>query len=516
MPASIGPYMTQLVAAPLVGFILWLTARLARRAFRNLPPGPKGLPIVGDVLHIADQDWLASSQRRDEYGEMMYVSALGQGVLVINSQRVAIDLLEKRSSIYSDRPHYISAGDFSTKNLMLTLTPYGDLWRRFRRVAVEGFSKSAVQHFHPIQGREAIMLALVLMKNPSTLGKHLQRHAWSIMLSVNYHFPPVDSEDDPIVAGVAKHVERLLHEMQPGTRLVEFFTWMRYIPSRFAKWKRDAEYWFVQDSLMFEGLLGKVADDLANAIDRPSFGASVIQNQSKHDLSECERAWLVGNMLAAGGETTSTTLQWWVLAMLAYPEVQSRAHAELEEVVGSARPPTFADLPSLPYIRAMVKETLRWSPTVPFGVPHASTEDDWYEGMFIPKGTICLQNMRLLNFHLEVYGSNATDFDPARYLDEKGQVKVLIEGREEGHMSFGFGRRACPGRFVAEATLAIDFATLLWAMRFERPEDAQGELDVRTTVNSGVTAQPIPFEYKAIPRFTEAEALLNETLNMYG
>jgi hypothetical protein len=168
-------------------------------------------------------------------GEMMYVSAREQGVLLINSQRVAIDLLEKRSNIYSDRPRYISAGEFSTKNLMLTLTPYGDLyaintpfysfvlilqrWRRFRRVAVEGFSKAAVQHLHPIQGREAIILALALMKSPSTLEKHLQRHAWSIMLSVNHHFPPVDSEDDPVVAN---HVERLLHEMQPGTRLVEF------------------------------------------------------------------------------------------------------------------------------------------------------------------------------------------------------------------------------------------------------------------------------------------------------
>ena len=174
--------------------------------------------------------------------------------------------------------------------------------------------------------------------------------------------------------------------------------------------------------------------------------------------------------------------------MLAYPEVQNQAHAELDGVLGSARPPTFADLPSLPYIRAVVKETLRWSLTVPFGVPHASTEDDWYEGMFIPKGTVCLPNMRTLNFHPEIYGNNAAEFDPARYLDEKGQVKVLLEGREEGHMSFGFGRRECPGRFVAEGTLAIDIATLLWAMRFERPEGARDALDVRTIVQSGVTA----------------------------
>ena len=97
---------------------------------------------------------------------------------------------------------------------------------------MEGFSKAAVQYFHPIQGREAIMLALELMKSPSNLEKHLQRHAWSVMLSVNYHIPPVVSEDDPVVVGVAQHVERLSHEMQPGARLVEFFTWMRYIPSR--------------------------------------------------------------------------------------------------------------------------------------------------------------------------------------------------------------------------------------------------------------------------------------------
>ncbi|KAI9441898.1 cytochrome P450 [Lactarius indigo] len=494
-----------------------LIARLAQSYIyqRNLPPGPRGLPLIGDILHIADQEWLASPKRRDDYGEVMYISALGTGMLIINSQRVAVDLLEKRSTIYSDRAHFISAGDFMTKNLSFTLTPYGDLMRHFRRVAAEGFSKSAVQHFHPIQNREAIMLALALMKNPSTPENHFHRHAWSIMLSVDYHLPPVESKDDPCFVEIENHVRRFLHEVHPGTRLVEYFPWLRYVPTRFAKWKRDAQHWFIHDSLMFQRLLGNVVDDLADGIDRPSFGATIIKTQSKHGLSELEQAWLAGDTLAAGGETTSTSLHWWLLAMLAYPDVQARAHAEIDEVVGQARPPTFADVPSLPYIRAMVKETVRWSPTVPFGVPHASTVDDWYEGMFIPKGTVCLQNMRVLNFDTEVFGSNAADFDPSRYLDKKGQVKTQMGGREEGHVSFGFGRRVCPGRYVAEGTLAIDFATLLWAMRFERPEGSQGRLDVRTLVQSGLTAHPVPFECKMVPRFTEAEALLNEGLNMY-
>jgi cytochrome P450 len=83
-----------------------------------------------------------------------------------------------------------------------------------------------------------------------------------------------------------------------------------------------------------------------------------------------------------------------------------------------------------------------------------------------------------------------TQFNPARYLDEKGQVKVLMDAHEEGHPSFGYGRRICPGRYVAEGTLAIDFATLLWALHFERVEGAQGELDVQwhTLVHSGIVA----------------------------
>ena len=75
-------------------------------------------------------------------------------------------------------------------------------------------------------------------------------------------------------------------------------------------------------------------------------------------------------------------------------------------------------LPSPPYIPAIVKETLRWSLTVPFGVPHVSSADDWYEGVLIPKGTICLQNMRMTNSETDVFVIGAAQFNPARYLDE--------------------------------------------------------------------------------------------------
>ncbi len=176
--------------------------------------------------------------------------------------------------------------------------------------------------------------------------------------------------------------------------------------------------------------------------------------------------------------------------MLTYPETQARAHAELDAVVGRTRLPTFADYPHLPYIRAMVKELIRWRPVAPLAAPHRTMEDDWYEGMFIPKGTICIPNLWHMNRDPEIFGKNTDDFDPTRYLDASGGMAPGIsELKNAGHFSFGFGSRVCVGRHLAENSLFIDIVILLWAMKMERKKDASGRfipLDVESWVDVGL------------------------------
>ena len=220
--------------------------------------------------------------------------------------------------------------------------------------------------------------------------------------------------------------------------------------------------------------------------------------------------------------------------MLAYPETQTRAHTELDAVIGRTRFPTFADYPHLPYIRAMVKELLRWRSITPIMTPHRTTEDDWYEGMFIPKGTICLANAWHMNRDPEIFGENAEDFDPARYLD----AGVARDLRKDGHFSYGFGSRLCVGRHMADNTLFINIAILLWAMKIERKKDASGRflpLDVDGWVDGGLIVLagfiayhdvdansivfcrlPAPFEVKFIPRFPDAPAMLAQERELRG
>jgi hypothetical protein len=110
--------------------------------------------------------------------------------------------------------------------------------------------------------------------------------------------------------------------------------------------------------------------------------------------------------------------------------------------------------------------------------------------MFIPKGTICIANMWHMNRDPEVYGENAADFDPARHLDASGKIRSGASGaKDDGHVSYGFGRRVCVGRHVSDNSLFINIAVMLWASKIERKKNALGQLvplDVDGFVDEGL------------------------------
>jgi cytochrome P450 len=195
---------------------------------------------------------------------------------------------------------------------------------------------------------------------------------------------------------------------------------------------------------------------------------------------------------AAGAETTYTALSWSALAMITHPEVQRRAQAELYSVVGRSRVPSFSEVSSLPYIQAMVKDVLRWQPPLPFSVRHSTTEDDWYKGMFIPKGMICLPNPWECHHDPASYGDDAARFNPGRFLDPSGKIIPRpAETRGEGPVTFGFGKRTCIGNHVANDSLFIFIATALWAMNLERVWDREGKeilLDTNSFFDIGIVA----------------------------
>ncbi|KAJ7653935.1 cytochrome P450 [Mycena polygramma] len=497
--------------------ILYFTRRTISLRKGRLPPGPRGLPLLGNLFQLKVDAWLTFTEWKEKYGPLVHINVAGQSILIMNTHKVAADLLDRRGSIYSNRPRWIVASEILTGGLLMVFTQYNDVWRRMRRAGHEGLNKQVASNFHALQSKEALLLIDGMLRQPHLWNEHIRRATASAIWSVIYDKPPIRDSQDPAIDAVNDFITRIARAAFPGSHLVDFFTWMKYLPKSLAPWKRDAEDWYRKDSKVFEDLYAEAKHRVKSGEECPSFAANLVRDVERHGLSDKESAWLAASLYAAGADTTSGVLSWFMLAMVLFPDVQRKIQEELDAVVGRSRLPNFADRERLPYLQATVREALRWHPVDPVGLPHQSLEDDWYEGYFIPKGTICIANVWALNRDVEAYGADAADFNPSRYLDEKGQLKPALADTKEGHVSYGFGRRICIGRHVANNSLFIGIACILWGADIRPTKDAAGKPIIpieSEIINDGLVVRPIPFTCEIKTRFPGAEAILVQAVEM--
>ncbi|KAJ3742404.1 cytochrome P450 [Lentinula detonsa] len=439
---------------------------------KRLPPGPKGLPVLGNVLQLGagSQIWLTFDRWKYKYGPIMYLNMAGQNIVVLNTQAAATELLERRSAIYSDRPTNVVA-EYLGSQLSMPFARYGKTWQSMRRAGHAVLNARVSALYQPVQIEEAVILAHDLLYDTSSplltkINRYVDANRIPFKISDTSDHLRLTSDPLETLGNIA---HRFTNAMYPGAYLVDILLILDYLPSIIAKWKRDAQKDFKQISDMFQRYFD---DAMQNDPQRSSLCVRLAEDQVAEGLTDTEKAWVAGSLSVAALETTSTTLMLFLYAIVLHPNVQEFAQLEIDRVVGRSRNPTFSDIADLPYVRAIVKEVLRWQPAIPLAVPHIVTQDNWYEGYFIPKGTSCIPNVWSMNRDRDVYGPDADQFRPERFLQqlEKGAGYALRQEYEvnDGHCAYGFGRRlACIGRHVADNALFINICTILWALRVE-------------------------------------------------
>lgn len=172
----------------------------------------------------------------------------------------------------------------------------------------------------------------------------------------------------------------------------------------------------------------------------------MLKAQEKEGTTDKQSAYNLGVLHEGGADTSSATLHAFVEAMVLYPDAQVTARAELDRVCGT-RLPTMADHAQLPFVRASVKEAIRWFPTLVLGLPHTVTRDDKYRGYAIPRGATIIPNVWTLNHDSARY-SRPRVFDPTRFLGDEttaAESAASNDVAKRDHFSFGAGRRICPG-----------------------------------------------------------------------
>ncbi|KAI0699609.1 cytochrome P450 [Cerioporus squamosus] len=496
---------------------LWLTASILavstftllyvrkRRTALPLPPGPPGWPIIGNLYDYPKSDLARELfELHKKYGDLVHLNIFGKSTISIGSFEVACDLLEKRSANYSDRPKLVIGELTDIYHWNFPLMSYGPGWRSRRRILRHELLPESIIQYRHYQIGVTHKLLRNLLADPKSFGKHLEQTFSTVALLVAYGLEPQGDED--------KYVS-MLRELNaigadlcvPGKYVVESLPVLQYLPS----WMPGAG--FKREVASMKSRMRQITTELWEAgkahlekgADNDSLLARIVRNAANLDKDaaaeeEAMGAGIATTVYTAGAGTTESATLVFFLAMALYPEAQQKAQEELDRVVGPSRLPDFSDRDSLPYVNALVKEVLRWHVGTPTSLPHASIEDDIYNGYIIPGGSIVLPNLWAFSKDPEVY-PDPFSFNPDRFLKD-GQLNEEV--RDPYSIIFGFGRRVCVGKHLATASLFITCASILHAFKISPPVDEHGKplpLEAKFRTNL-ITADPERFECDIRPR----------------
>ncbi|OSD07435.1 cytochrome P450 [Trametes coccinea BRFM310] len=485
----------------------------ARKRGRPLPPGPKRLPIVGNLFNSPDawKPWLGFRDLTNEYGDIVYLEILGKPILILGAPSVMSEFLDKRSAISSSRAlspiTYLSADQESIIGFM----PYGEYWRRHRRVFWQHFHPNEVRKFWPVQQAAVRVLLSKLLATPSAC-QVLLRYAFtaSVMKSI-YGADVIDMEDKRIA--IIEEVFLGLRECTISTQfLLEFLPILRYLPF-WTPWIGKHMKALAASKEPSRHMIEDEFDEAKARIEQSHEGSCLVSQllathgggEEDNQLEEQIARNVAANAAEAGADSTVSTMEGFFLAMCLYPEVQEKARADLDAIVGLHRLPDLSDRSSLVYIEAIVKESLRWHNVAPLAIPHITTADDELRGHFIPAGTTVAANVWACMHDPDIY-PEPNKFIPERFIkDGKMDPDVL----DPASLVFGFGRRICPGRYYADAGLFMLIASVLHVFKIYPPLDEHGNpVNLEHAQSDGLVSYPETFGCAVKPRSAEAEALI--------
>ncbi|KAG6839193.1 hypothetical protein C0991_005008, partial [Blastosporella zonata] len=278
----------------------------------------------------------------------------------------------------------------------VAFTGYGDQSKRQRKLMHKAFGLPVIPSYHPLLQSETHDFLRRIVASPLNYVAHTRRYAGALTLKVVYGYEPLD-HGDQFLSMAEECVDLLSNKIASGGGLwpVDIFPSLQHLPT----WA-------------------------------PGAGFKIKAAKWKAKMEECvdKPFEFVKNTIVSPANVT---------AMMAHPEALAKAQKEIDSVVGSDRLPSFNDRSNLPYMEALMNETFRWGAPVPLNLPHRLMEDDVYNDMFIPKGSLIFGNIWAITRDERIY-KNASEFIPERFLEK---VDSATERRRDPrNYIFGFGR----------------------------------------------------------------------------
>ncbi|KAI8876970.1 cytochrome P450, partial [Backusella circina FSU 941] len=465
--------------------------------YKEIPTPRSSYPYIGHMLSLGKYPTRTLSKWHQELGPIIKLKMGVQTWVSLNDPQLAHELFSHKGIDSSRRP-LTNFGLHYSYNERGVIFGNGERWKASRGALLSVLAPKMVDKYMEKIEFESSDLIERLLKTTEKDGSvdpvpDLQMNSLNVISHVTVG-KRYDSKDDPEFMAICKMYKNAVKLTAFEIDIPSFLPILSFI-----------KYIYNSEKL-FTDFVQKERDPILHKLIKEATFNSDINIMKALDsegfnITPIEKLVILSDVIGAGEDTTETTLSWAIAILCHYPQVQKNIQEELDMFFKkhNARP-TFSQRDQVPYTVSVMKECMRYRPITAFGVPHETTNDVELGQYIIPKGTIVLTSMRSLHENPDAY-EDPEKFIPERFLNNTKSMYAAANGRvsERDHFNFGWGRRICPGIYLAEVEIFNSYVSLFSKCTIEPVVDEHNKPiypDIEGELNSGVIVGPIQYNVK--------------------
>ncbi|NXW54313.1 CP1A5 protein, partial [Eurystomus gularis] len=469
-----------LLAAAVFCLVFLLIQSLQQQVPKGLksPPGPRGYPILGNVLELRKDTHLALTRLSQKYGDVMEVRIGTRPVLVLSGLDTIRQALVKQGEDFMGRPDLYSFRHVADGQSLAFSADSGEVWKARRKLAQNALKAFSIAP-SPTSSSTCLLEEHVSKEAEYLVTKFLQ------LMDEEKSFDPYrylvvsvanvicamcfgkryDHNDQELL-----NIVNVSHEFEDAAAVgnpADFIPLLQYLPSRSMNLFKDFNKRFLH-------FLQKIVKEHYDSYDKDNIRditdclieqglEKKVETNTAIQIPKEKIVNLVNDLFGAGFDTVTTALSWSLMYLVTYPNMQKKIQEELDQTIGRERRPRLSDRGTLPYTEAFILEMFRHSSFLPFTIPHSTTKDTVLNGYYIPKDRCVFVNQWQVN-HDEKLWKDPLTFNPERFLSADGTKVNKVDG--EKVLVFGLGKRKCIGEPIARWQVFLFLSTLLQQLEF--------------------------------------------------
>ncbi|KAI0709905.1 cytochrome P450 [Earliella scabrosa] len=496
--------MPTALTAAVVAFLVFLAVLAKGWRRRGKPlPGPPGVPLFGNVLQLPQRKvWEKLHEWGQTYGGIYSIRLFGTPCLVLNTVAAARETLEGRSALYSNRPlpKIIELSGFD-KGIVLEHDP--NRLKHARRLLNLILTPRQIQQYRDPLMEHINILLCNLLQEPEQFVQHIRHLTAGIAMEMS-HGHRVTTRHDPYVKKANEFADNFAEATLPNNHIVDWLPFLAWFPSFLPGmgFKTKARAWRNHYFSLAEEGHEMVKNEIAKGTARPSLTSRALTEGKPGEHPDDIIMFSATQVYTGGADTSVSTLSSFILFMVQNPDVQKKAQEEIQKVIGPDRLPTYEDRANLPHVESIMIEVLRLRPPVST-VTRMVGQDYSHDGYFVENKTVVLVNFWGMLRNEEFYP------DPHAFKPERWIGQDLRQETHPLNVAFGFGRRICPGQYLAEELVFTTMARILALFSISPIRDAAGKplIPSDDSTNGGITF-PTPFRCVIEPRTSQSKEIL--------